>query len=114
MKQSLSAVLSVALGAALPLAASAQSYPVKPIRLVVPYAAGGATDSYARLYARKFTEAWGQTVVVDNRPGAGSNLGASVVAKAPPAGYPLLPHPPGFPPPPFFRKLPDFEVPPRL
>ena len=90
MKQSLCAVFVAALGAALPLAAAAQSYPVKPIRLVVPYAAGGATDSYARLYSRKFTEAWGQPVVVDNRPGAGSNLGASVVAKAAPDGYTIL------------------------
>ena len=90
MKYSLSAVLAVAIGAALPWAASAQSYPVKPVRLVVPYAAGGATDSYARLYSRKFTESWGQSVVVDNRPGAGGNLGAAVVAKSAPDGYTLL------------------------
>ena len=89
MKQSL-ALLAVAMGAALPWTASAQSYPVKPIRLVVPYAAGGATDSYARLYSRKFTESWGQSVVVDNRPGAGGNLGAAVVAKSAPDGYTLL------------------------
>ena len=79
-----------ALCAALPLSVSAQSYPVKPVKLVVPYAAGGATDAYARLYARKYTEAWGQPVVVDNRPGAGGNLGASVVAKSAPDGYTLL------------------------
>jgi tripartite-type tricarboxylate transporter receptor subunit TctC len=70
--------------------ASAQSYPVKPIRLVVPYAAGGATDSYARLYGRKFTEAWGQVVVVENRAGAGGNIGAAAVAKAPADGYSVL------------------------
>jgi tripartite-type tricarboxylate transporter receptor subunit TctC len=70
--------------------ASAQSYPVKPIRLVVPYAAGGATDSYARLYGRKFTEAWGQPVVVENRAGAGGNIGAAAVAKAPADGYSVL------------------------
>ena len=86
----LNTTLAAVLLAALPISAWCQSYPVKPIRLVVPYAAGGATDSYARLYARKYTEAWGQPVVVDNRPGAGSNLGASVVAKAAPDGYTLL------------------------
>jgi tripartite-type tricarboxylate transporter receptor subunit TctC len=90
MKNKFHAGLAALILAAVPLAASAQSYPVKPIRLVVPYAAGGATDSYARLYGRKFTESWGQPVVVDNRPGAGGNLGAAAVAKASPDGYSIL------------------------
>jgi len=67
--------------------AFAQSYPTKPIRLVVPYAAGGATDAYARVYAPKYAEAWGQPVVVENRPGAGGNVGAELVAKSAPDGY---------------------------
>lgn len=70
--------------------AFAQGYPSKPIRLVVPYAAGGATDVTARLFGLKFSEAWGQQVIVDNRPGAGANIGADAVAKAAPDGYPLL------------------------
>ena len=90
MKTPCSVICAAALLAMVTLPASAQSYPVKPVRLVVPYAAGGATDSYARLYARKFTEAWGQSVVVENRPGAGGNLGAAVVAKGAPDGYSIL------------------------
>ena len=73
-----------------PLVAQSQAYPVKPIRLVVPYAAGGATDNYARVISPKFAEAWGQQMIIENRPGAGGNIGSAVVAKAPPDGYTVL------------------------
>ena len=70
--------------------ASAQSWPNRPIRLVVPHAAGGVTDVVARLVGQSLGEALGQPVVVDNRPGAGGILGTDIVAKAPPDGYTLL------------------------
>ena len=70
--------------------AAAQSYPVKPIRMVCPSSPGGTTDYVARLVAQNLTEAWGQQVVVDDRPGAGGIVGTEMAAKAPPDGHTLL------------------------
>jgi tripartite-type tricarboxylate transporter receptor subunit TctC len=70
--------------------ASAQTFPTKTVRLIAPFAPGGATDVLARLVAQKLGERWGQSVIVDNRPGAGGNIGADVAARAAPDGYTLL------------------------
>jgi tripartite-type tricarboxylate transporter receptor subunit TctC len=69
---------------------SGQAYPVRAVRVVVPYAAGGNTDFTARAIGAKLTEVFGQQVVVDNRPGGATNIGAEVVAKAPADGYMML------------------------
>jgi len=69
---------------------SGQAYPAKPVRIIVPFAPGGATDIVTRLLAQKLTEAWGQQVVADNRAGAGGNIGGELAAKAPPDGYTLF------------------------
>lgn len=73
----------------------AQEYPIKPIKMVVPYAAGGSTDVWARLIAEKLREKWGQTVIVENRGGANGNVGAEYVARSAPDGYTLLVTAPG-------------------
>ena len=72
------------------IAAYGQTYPTKPIRIIVPYPAGGATDFFARAVFPKMGDALGQTVVVENRPGAGTAIGASEVARSAPDGYTLL------------------------
>jgi tripartite-type tricarboxylate transporter receptor subunit TctC len=89
----LALVRLVAVGAAaalLPALALAQAWPAKPVRIVVPFAAGGTTDILARALAPELGKAFGQTFFIENKPGAGGNVGADIVAKAPPDGYTLL------------------------
>jgi tripartite-type tricarboxylate transporter receptor subunit TctC len=85
------------LAAALALCASAhaQDYPARPIRIVVPYPAGGSADLLPRIFAEKLGAKWGQAVLVENRPGAGGNIGAEFVYKAEPDGYTLFATAPG-------------------
>ncbi len=86
-------LLSALLGGVLSLTAHAQNpapYPAKPIKIVVPFPAGGTSDVLARLIGQKMTEAWGQPVLIDNKPGSSGNLGADLVAKAAPDGHTLV------------------------
>ena len=78
------AAIGLALGA---VHALAQTYPTKPIRIIVPFPPVGAADLLTRTIGQKLTEVWGQQIIVDNRPGAGGNLGVEIAAKAPPDGY---------------------------
>ena len=83
-------VLAAVAAALIGSAAQAQDYPNRTIQVVVPFAAGGAVDVLARLIGAKLTEQVGQTVIIENRPGAGGTLGADAVAKAAPDGYTIL------------------------
>ena len=84
----LGAMIAAALLAA-SAGASAQSYPERPVRVLIAFPAGGTIDTLGRIIAQKLTEAWGQNVVVENRPGAGGNIGAAAAAKSAPDGYTL-------------------------
>ena len=75
--------------------AAAQDYPTRPIRIIVPYPAGGSADLLPRIFAEKLSARWGQPVLVENRPGAGGNIGAEFVYKAEPDGYTLFATAPG-------------------
>src|SRR5215203_1719393 len=88
----LSVVCLVIVGTLAAPAAFAQPYPSKPIRVIVPFPAGGAVDTLARMVSAKLQESVGQPVIVENRAGAGGNTGAAEVAKAPPDGYTILQH----------------------
>lgn len=83
-------VAAALLSLSVPGAAGAQTYPTKPIRLVVPYPAGGGSDLMARPMSQKLNEKWAQSVVVDNRAGATGMIGTELAAKSPPDGYTLL------------------------
>ena len=89
-RQVLRAALAAASLAALAPAAFAQAWPARPVTIVVPFAAGGSSDATARMLAARLRDRLGQSVVVDNKPGAGGNVGADHVAKAAPDGYTLL------------------------
>ena len=75
---------------ALPMPLAAQSYPAKPVRLIIPFSAGGAADVPGRIITQRLADQFMQQVLVDNRPGAGSTIGADVAAKSPPDGYTLF------------------------
>jgi tripartite-type tricarboxylate transporter receptor subunit TctC len=83
-------LVGVCMLAALPAAAAQPAYPAKPIRLIVPFPPGGSVDPIARLIGQKLTDAWGQQVIVDNRPGGNGTIGTELLAKAPPDGHTLI------------------------
>jgi tripartite-type tricarboxylate transporter receptor subunit TctC len=85
-------ILLGALAASIAAGAHAQSYPAKPVRVVIPWPAGGSNDVVGRIVLQKVSDALGQQFVTDNRPGASGSIGADVVAKAPPDGYTLMVH----------------------
>ena len=90
MRKTLQVLAASALALALPIAASAQQYPTKPIRMVIPFVPGGGSDILGRIVAQKLSEAFGQQVAPDNRGGAAGQIGTDIVAHAPPDGYTML------------------------
>jgi tripartite-type tricarboxylate transporter receptor subunit TctC len=90
MKTIVRVLLTAAIGLGIPAWSQAQTYPVRPIKIIVPSPAGATTDALVRMVAQKLSEKWGQPVIVDNKPGAGGNIGAEEAAKAAPDGYTLL------------------------
>lgn len=86
------AVLAAILSIVAPVAAVAQAYPAKPVRVVIPWPPGGSNDVVGRIVMQRLGEALGQQFVIDNRPGAAGSIGSDVVAKAPPDGYTLMVH----------------------
>jgi len=90
MKRTLVHALGIVAGATIVATTQAQGFPSKPIRLIVPFPPGGATDTFARTAAAEMTRSFGQQVVVENRPGAGTTIAAELVAKSAPDGHTLL------------------------
>ena len=90
MKNTFTRIVFLAMLLLASLAAQAQNYPARPVKMVVPFSAGGPADNYARFLAQRLQDILGQNFVVDNRPGAGSVIGTDLVAKAAPDGYTLL------------------------
>src|SRR3954465_14400851 len=82
--------MTAAIGAVMASIASAENFPTKPVRLIVPYPPGGGNDAISRLLAPKFTESTGQQLIVDNRPGAGTTIGTALAARAAPDGYTIV------------------------
>lgn len=90
MRGTIARLAALALAAVLPAVAAAQAWPERPVKMIVPFPAGGATDVVARLLGQKLGEAWGQSVVIENRAGAGGNIGGEAAAHSPADGYTLF------------------------
>src|SRR6478736_5054312 len=87
-------LLAAVAAAVFTAAVHAQEWPAKPVRIIVPFPAGGSADLMPRIVAEKLTEKWGQPVIVDNRPGAAGNIGADAVFRSDADGYTLMSSPP--------------------
>jgi tripartite-type tricarboxylate transporter receptor subunit TctC len=96
MKRAFAFLWAALCGLTMASGAAAQAWPAKPVKLIVPFTAGSATDILARSFGQKLSELWGQPVIIENHPGAGGTIGAGLVAKAAPDGYTLLVHSAGY------------------